>query len=63
MFSITQRNQDWAVLENDEIVSVHPTRAEAERVVVWLMCHTDSSPAQHLQRASASELTTDGLAR
>jgi hypothetical protein len=63
MFSITRRHQEWAVLENDEILSVHPTREEAERVVVWLMSHADSSAAQPIPRSSAAELATDGFGR
>ena len=53
MFSIEQRHQDWVVLEHGELVSVHPTRVEAERAVVWLIVHTDGHAGTHLGNPAA----------
>jgi hypothetical protein len=61
MFSITRRHQEWVVLEDDELVSVHPTREEAERVVIWLMRHAEGSSAQQIQRSSAPDLVMHRL--
>ena len=57
MFSIAQRHEDWTVLENDEVVSVHPTREE--RVVVWLMTHTHGRSVRQVHGAFARELVPD----
>ena len=36
MIDLEQRGNEWAVVQNGELVSLHPTRAEAERAVLWL---------------------------
>jgi hypothetical protein len=54
MFSIEQRHQDWVVLEHGEVVSVHPTRVEAERAVVWLIVHTDGHAGTRLANPATS---------
>jgi hypothetical protein len=59
MFSIEQRHQDWVVLEHGEVVSVHPTRVEAERAVVWLMVHTDGHAGTRLGIAGADLASPD----
>jgi len=40
-----------------------PTRKDAARVVIGLMRHADSCPAQQIQRPSAPALVTDRLGR
>lgn len=36
MIAIEQRGGEWAVLDDHELVSLHPTRIEAERAALWL---------------------------
>lgn len=46
MFSIACRGREWIVMQSDELVSVHPTREEAERAIEWLARnHTFASDA------------------
>jgi hypothetical protein len=54
MFSIEQRHQDWVVLEHGEVVSLHPTRVEAQRAVVWLIVHTDGHARTRLGSAGTA---------
>jgi hypothetical protein len=36
MVWIEERKAEWVVLSNDHLVSLHPSRAEAERAALWL---------------------------
>ena len=39
MVSIEHRQYDWVVVYGTEVVSLHPTRDEAERSALWLARH------------------------
>jgi hypothetical protein len=39
MFLIERRFRDWVVRHNNETISVHPSREEAERAIEWLFSH------------------------
>ncbi len=45
MVKIEKRPHEWVVVDRDRVVSMHPTRTEAERVLRWLLQHAPESPA------------------
>jgi hypothetical protein len=36
MIELEPRGNEWAVIQKGELVSLHPTRAEAVRAALWL---------------------------
>ena len=60
MFSIERRGREWLVMQADEMVSVHPSREEAERAVEWLAnTHTHVSSPDRLVDSDADPESCD----
>ena len=49
MVSIEQHEYEWVVLVNGELMSIHPTRGEAERAARWLLREQHAEPELKLR--------------
>ena len=49
MVSIEQHEYEWLVLANGELLSIHPTRHEAERAAQWLTREQQLEPELKLR--------------
>jgi hypothetical protein len=43
VIAIERRGKEWAVLHGEQIVSLHPSRTEAERAALWLQARYEDS--------------------
>jgi hypothetical protein len=60
VISIARNGSDWIVVQNDALVSVHPTREEAERCAFWLVktlgAHFEPVPGRRERRGPGGSL-------
>jgi hypothetical protein len=48
--SIEKREYEWVVMANGELMSIHPTRGEAERAALWLTRELPVEPEVKLRQ-------------
>ena len=49
VIEVQQRGGEWLVLDRDAVVSIHPTRDEAERAALWLVRAASTENASRVQ--------------
>jgi hypothetical protein len=52
--TIERHEYEWVVLANGELVSIHPTRSEAERAALWLTREQPVEPEVKLRQRTVT---------